>query len=78
MCGSLRFQTKLRLPNTHTRRLASDFNTANDLASQLVWGRYYQSKEPCFKPTKLMVARSRRKSACFAEGCQRGRSLTRG
>ena len=35
----------------------SDFNTANDLASQLVWGRYYQSNEPCFKLTKIIFHR---------------------
>ena len=35
----------------------SDFNTANDLASQLVWGCYYQSNEPCFKLTKIIFHR---------------------
>jgi formylmethanofuran dehydrogenase subunit E len=32
----------------------SDFNTANDLAAELVWGRTYQGDEPCFKPTKIV------------------------
>jgi len=32
----------------------SNFNTANDLASQLVCGCYYQSNEPCFKLTKIV------------------------
>jgi hypothetical protein len=32
----------------------SNFNTANDLASQLVWERYYQSNEPCFKLAKIV------------------------
>ena len=35
----------------------SNFNTANDLASQLVWGRYYQGNEPCFKLTKIIFHR---------------------
>lgn len=35
----------------------SDFNTANDLASQLVWGCHYQSNEPCFKLTKIVFHR---------------------
>jgi hypothetical protein len=33
----------------------SNFNTANDLASQLVWGCYYQSNEP--KLTKIIFHR---------------------
>ena len=32
----------------------SDFNTSNELASQLVCGCYYQSNEPCFKLTKIV------------------------
>jgi hypothetical protein len=32
----------------------SDFNTANDLASQLVWGRTYQDDQPCFKLTRVV------------------------
>jgi len=32
----------------------SNFNTANDLASQLVWGRYYQANEPCLPITKIV------------------------
>jgi hypothetical protein len=32
----------------------SDFNAANDLASQLVWGRYYQGNERCF-PITIIV-----------------------
>jgi len=35
----------------------SNFNTANDLASQLVWGRYYQANEPCFPITKIIFHR---------------------
>jgi hypothetical protein len=35
----------------------SDFNTANDLASQLVWGCHYRSNEPCFKLTKIIFHR---------------------
>jgi formylmethanofuran dehydrogenase subunit E len=35
----------------------SDFNCANDLASQLVRGRTYQGDEPCFKPTKIVFHR---------------------
>jgi hypothetical protein len=35
----------------------SDFNTANDLASQLVWGRYYQGNEPCFPITNIVFHR---------------------
>jgi hypothetical protein len=35
----------------------SNFNTANDLASELVCGRYYQSDEPCFKLTKIIFHR---------------------
>jgi len=35
----------------------SDFNTANDLASQLIWGCHYQSNEPCFKLTKIIFHR---------------------
>lgn len=31
----------------------SNFNDANDLASQLVEGRYYQSGEPCPKPARI-------------------------
>jgi hypothetical protein len=32
----------------------SDFNTANELAAELVWGRTYQGDQPCFKPTKIV------------------------
>ena len=32
----------------------SNFNDANDLASELVFGRYYQSEEPCPKPERLV------------------------
>ena len=32
----------------------SIFNEANDLASQLVYGRHYQSNEPCPKPDRLV------------------------
>lgn len=32
----------------------SDFNTANDLASQLIWGHTYQDDQPCFKLTKIV------------------------
>jgi hypothetical protein len=32
----------------------SDFNTANDLASQLIWGRTYQGDQPCFKLAKVV------------------------
>ena len=32
----------------------SIFNEANDLASQLVYGRYYQLNEPCPKPDRLV------------------------
>jgi hypothetical protein len=35
----------------------SDFNCANDLASQLVFGRWYQSNEPCPKIEKLVFCR---------------------
>src|SRR5271165_4694053 len=35
----------------------SDFNTANELAAELVWGRTYQGDEPCFKPTKIVFHR---------------------
>src|ERR1035441_6178335 len=35
----------------------SVFNDSNDLAAQLCWGRYYQSDEPCFKPTKIVFHR---------------------
>jgi hypothetical protein len=35
----------------------SDFNTANELAAELVWGCTYQGNETCFKPTKIAVAR---------------------
>jgi formylmethanofuran dehydrogenase subunit E len=35
----------------------SDFNTANQLAAELVWGRHYQGDEPCFKPTKIVFHR---------------------
>lgn len=32
----------------------SSFNDANELASELVFGRYYLSKEPCPKPERLV------------------------
>jgi hypothetical protein len=32
----------------------SDYNTANDLASQLVWGRTYQGDQPSFPLTKIV------------------------
>jgi hypothetical protein len=32
----------------------STFNDANDLASELVFGRYYQCKEPCPQPERLV------------------------
>ena len=32
----------------------SIFNTANELAAELVWGRTYQGNETCFKPTKIV------------------------
>jgi hypothetical protein len=32
----------------------SIFNEASDLASQLVFGRYYQTNEPCLKLDKLV------------------------
>jgi len=35
----------------------SIFNEANDLASQLVFGRCYQSDEPCPKPERLVFAK---------------------
>lgn len=35
----------------------SIFNEANDLASQLVYGRYYQSDEPCPKPDRLVFVK---------------------
>jgi len=35
----------------------STFNEANDLASQLVYGRYYQSNEPCPKPDRLVFVK---------------------
>jgi len=35
----------------------SVFNTANELAAELVWGRTYQGDEPCFKPTKIVFHR---------------------
>jgi hypothetical protein len=35
----------------------SDFNTANELAAELVWGRTYQGNEPCFKLTKIVFHR---------------------
>lgn len=35
----------------------SDFNTANELAAELVWGRTYQGDQPCFKPTKVVFHR---------------------
>ena len=35
----------------------STFNEANDLASQLVHGRYYQSNEPCPKPDRLVIVK---------------------
>ena len=34
-----------------------DFNTANELAAELVWGRTYRGDEPCFKPTKIVFHR---------------------
>jgi hypothetical protein len=35
----------------------SDFNTANELAAALVWGRTYQGDEPCFKPSNILFHR---------------------
>jgi hypothetical protein len=35
----------------------SIFNEANDLASQLVYGRYYQSNEPCPRPERLVFVK---------------------
>jgi hypothetical protein len=35
----------------------SIFNTSNDLAAQLIWGRYYQSNEPCPRVEKLVFYR---------------------
>ena len=32
----------------------SDFNTANEMAAELVWGHTYQGNKPCFKPTKIV------------------------
>jgi hypothetical protein len=36
----------------------SIFNEASELASQLVFGRYYQSNEPCPKPHALVFVKS--------------------
>ena len=35
----------------------SFFNTASELASQLVWGCHYQSNDLCFKLTKIIFHR---------------------
>lgn len=35
----------------------SIFDTSNDLAAQLIWGRYYQSSEACPKVEKLVFYR---------------------
>jgi Putative Flp pilus-assembly TadE/G-like len=35
----------------------SDFNTANELASELLSACYYESNEPCFKLTKIVLHR---------------------
>jgi len=35
----------------------SVFNTANDLAAQLIWGRYYQSNEACPRVDTLVYYR---------------------
>jgi hypothetical protein len=35
-------------------KVMSNFNDANNLASELVFGRYYQSEEPCPKPERLV------------------------
>jgi hypothetical protein len=44
----------------------SDFNMANDLASQLVWGRYYQTNEPCHKPEKTLFYQGKDKQIVTA------------
>jgi hypothetical protein len=33
------------------------FNTANELAAELVWGRTYQGNKPCLRPTKIVFHR---------------------
>src|SRR5437868_2797093 len=35
----------------------SNFNDANNLASELVFGCYYQSKEPCPQPERLVFVK---------------------
>jgi hypothetical protein len=35
-----------------------DFDTSNDLAAQLGWGRPYQTNEPCPKVEKIVFTRS--------------------
>ena len=35
----------------------SNFNDANNLASELVFGRYYQSEEPCPQPERLVFVK---------------------
>jgi hypothetical protein len=35
----------------------SVFNTANELAAELVWARTYQGNDPCLKPTKIVFHR---------------------
>jgi hypothetical protein len=35
----------------------SVFNESNELASELVYGRYYQSNEPCSKPERLVFVK---------------------
>jgi hypothetical protein len=36
----------------------SIFDTSNDLAAQLCWGRYYQGDEPCPGLEKIIFSRN--------------------
>ena len=36
----------------------SEFNTANELAAQLVWGQHYQTDEPCPKIEQIVFYRN--------------------
>jgi hypothetical protein len=45
----------------------SDFNDANELASQLVYGRHYEGDEPCKKPTRIVFTRGSQERTVTAQ-----------
>lgn len=45
----------------------SNFNDANDLASQLIEGREYQSGEPCPRPSRIRFTHPQREAVVVVD-----------